>query len=49
MVLACEFEAKYWDLGNKLEFIKCSIAEGLKDETIREELLEHIKSINVEK
>ena len=42
-VVACEFGAKYYDLGNKLEFIKCSIEMGLKDDSIKEDLLAYLK------
>lgn len=45
-VVACEFGAKYYDLGNKLEFIKCSIELGLKDEEIRADLLTYLKDFS---
>lgn len=43
-VLALEFGAKYWDLGNKLEFIKCSIAMGLEDKEIQQPLKEFLNN-----
>ena len=46
-VLACEFDATYHDLGNKLEFIKCTIAEGLKDPSIGKDLKEYLKNIEL--
>ena len=44
-IVACEINAKYNDLGNKLEFIKCSINEALKDEEINAQLIEYLKGL----
>ena len=43
---ACyEFEAKYYDCGNKLEFIKCMIDFGLHENDISEDLKNYLKEI----
>ncbi len=47
-VVACIFDAKYYDLGNYLEFIKCQIEMGLRDEEVRSELAKYLKSLNEE-
>ena len=44
-IVACELEAKYNDLGNKLEFVKCTINEALKDEEINSQLKEYLKNL----
>lgn len=44
MVLAREFGAKYWDLGNKLEFIKCNISMALDNPEISKDLEDYLKS-----
>ena len=43
MVVACKFDAKYYDLGNNLEFVKCVIETSLKQEKIGKNLLEYLK------
>ena len=44
---ACyEFEAKYYDCGNKLEFIKCMIDFGLHEKDIFEDLKKYIIEIS---
>ena len=48
-VVACKISANYYDLGNKLEFIKCTIDQGLKDDSIREKLKEYLEDINKQK
>jgi len=45
-VLAYEINAKYYDLGNKIEFIKCTIETALKDEEIKGELQDYINSLS---
>ena len=44
-VVACEINAKYNDLGNKLEFVKCTINEALKDSEINAQLREYLKTL----
>lgn len=44
-VLAYEINSKYYDLGNKLEFIKCTIETALKDMDIKEDLIEYLKGV----
>lgn len=46
-VVACELEAKYNDLGNKLEFVKCTINEALKDNEINSQLKEYLKTLQL--
>jgi len=46
-VVSCEFDAKYHDLGNKLEFVKCTIEMALKDNEINGALQEYIKGLNL--
>ncbi|MBR2909656.1 MAG: UTP--glucose-1-phosphate uridylyltransferase [Clostridia bacterium] len=46
LVLAREFSAKYWDLGNKLEFVKCNIAMALENPETSEGLKEYLKEFN---
>ena len=40
-----EFDGKYFDGGNKLEFIKCVIDNGLDDKEFERNLREYLKSI----
>ena len=44
-VVAHEFKATYYDCGNKLEFMKLMIHEGLKDEKIKQELMDYMKNL----
>ena len=44
-VVACSISAKYNDLGNKLEFVKCTINEALKDKEIEGQLKEYLNSL----
>ncbi len=44
-IVACAVEAKYNDLGNKLEFVKCTINEALKDEDINKQLKEYLSTL----
>lgn len=46
-VVAHEFSAKYYDLGNKLEFVKCVIENSLKDDEISAQLTAYIKGLNI--
>lgn len=46
-VVAHEFSAKYYDLGNKLEFVKCVIENSLKDDEISAQLKAYIKGLNL--
>ena len=45
-LLAFSLDAKYYDLGNKLEFIKCTIEMALKDNDIKDDLIDYLKSLN---
>ena len=40
-----EFKATYYDCGNKLEFMKLMIHEGLKDKKIKQELMDYMKNL----
>ncbi len=40
-----EFKAKYYDCGNKLEFIKCIVDTGLKDKKIAPALKEYLSKL----
>ncbi len=40
-----DFNAKYFDCGNKLDYIKCNIDFALHDETIADDLREWLKTI----
>lgn len=44
-VFAYEFEGQRYDVGEKLGFVKTTINFALKDETIREDLLQYINNI----
>lgn len=44
-VFAYEFEGQRYDVGEKLGFVKTTIDFALKDETIREDLLQYINNI----
>ncbi len=44
-VLSLEFDAKYYDLGNNLEYMKCVIETSLKDETIKQNLKEYLNNL----
>ncbi|MBP3431633.1 MAG: hypothetical protein J6K39_02135 [Clostridia bacterium] len=44
-VVCHEFDAKYYDCGNKLEFIKCTLDFALQDEEISAKLKEHLKTL----
>ncbi|MBQ3048087.1 MAG: UTP--glucose-1-phosphate uridylyltransferase, partial [Clostridia bacterium] len=44
-LIACEISAKYNDLGNKLEFVKCTVNEALKDPDINKQLTEYLKGL----
>jgi len=44
-LVAYEFKATYYDCGNKLEFTKLVIQECLKDEKIKQNLLDYIKNL----
>ncbi len=41
-----EFDAKYYDCGNKLEYVKCIVEHALEDKTISSDLLEYLKTLN---
>ncbi|MDE6583145.1 MAG: UTP--glucose-1-phosphate uridylyltransferase, partial [Clostridia bacterium] len=45
-VVSYEFDAKYYDCGNKLEFIKCVLEFGLKDQEIAEDLQKYLADLN---
>ncbi len=45
-VVSYEFDAKYYDCGNKLEFIKCVVEFGLKDNDITEDLQKYLAEIS---
>lgn len=40
---ACELEGKYYDTGNKLEYLKTNIDFALKDSGLREGLIDYLK------
>lgn len=42
-VVSCEFDAKYYDCGNKLEYTKCLIDFALEDKDIAPKLKEYLK------
>ena len=42
-VLAYNFDGKRYDIGNKFGLLKANIEFGLRNEEIREELLEYLK------
>ena len=44
-VLAYNFDRKRYDIGNKFGLLKVNIEFGLRNEEIREELLEYLKNI----
>ncbi len=44
--VCCEFDAKYYDCGNKLEYIKCILDYALEDKTISEDLKEYLRNIS---
>lgn len=44
-VASYEFDAKYFDCGNKLEYIKCILDFGLREEDISENLKDYIKDL----
>ena len=44
-VASYEFDAKYYDCGNKLEFIKCMIDFGLNEDDIKDDLKKYLKSL----
>ena len=42
-VVSCEFDARYYDCGNKLEYTKCLIDFALEDKDIAPKLKEYLK------
>ena len=42
-VVSCEFDARYYDCGNKLEYTKCLIDFALEDKEIKAKLKEFLK------
>ena len=46
-ILAYNFEGKRYDIGNKFELLKANIEFGLRNEEIREELLEFIGKLEM--
>lgn len=44
-VYACEIDGKYYDTGNKLEYLKTNIDFALKDPGLREGLTDYLKKI----
>lgn len=44
-VASYEFDAEYYDCGNKLEFIKCMIDFGLNEDDIKDDLKKYLKSL----
>lgn len=44
-VVCCEFDAKYYDCGNKLEYIKCIIDFALEDKEIANKLRDYFEKI----
>ena len=44
-VASYEFDANYYDCGNKLEYIKCMIEFGLNENDIKDDLKEYLKSL----
>ncbi len=46
-VASYEFDAEYYDCGNKLEFIKCMIDFGLNEDDIKDDLKKYLKSLSL--
>lgn len=44
-VISCQFDARYYDLGNSLEYVKCVIETSLKDQKISQDLKEYLKNL----
>lgn len=44
-VRAVKYQGNYYDIGNKLGYLKANIAYGLEDNTINQELKEYLKGI----
>ena len=44
-LIACRINAKYYDLANNLEYIKCVLEMSLKDEKIKENLVSYLKNL----
>ena len=44
-VVACRFDAKYYDLGNNLEYVKCVVEMSLKDEKIKNDLALYLENL----
>ncbi|HHW69170.1 MAG TPA: UTP--glucose-1-phosphate uridylyltransferase [Tenericutes bacterium] len=43
---ACKIEGKYFDIGNKLEYIKANIEFGLQNDELKEGLSDYLKHFN---
>jgi UTP--glucose-1-phosphate uridylyltransferase len=46
-MIALEFEGQRYDMGNRLGMIKANVEYGLRDEETREELINYLKSLNL--
>ena len=42
---ALEYKGEYFDIGNKLDYIKANVFHGLKDSNINKDLLNYLKKI----
>lgn len=45
-VVCLEFDAKYYDCGNKLEYIKCILDSALEDDSISNQLKDYLSTIS---
>lgn len=43
-IRALKYQGQYYDIGNKLGYIKANIAYGLKDQSIKEDLLKYLEN-----